>query len=69
MGRKKMPANATDVPKIKQNVLSIRGSEEWREWVHHFCDHVRMKSASDLIDQALVEHAKRMGFNEPPPKR
>jgi hypothetical protein len=64
-----MPAEATEAPKSKQNVLSIRGSEEWREWVHRFCDHVRIRSASDLIDQALVEYARVRGFTDPAPKR
>jgi hypothetical protein len=50
-------------------ILSVRGSEEWREWVHRFCDYCRLKSASDLIDQALAEHAKHLGFPDPPPKR
>jgi hypothetical protein len=53
----------------KQNVLSVRGSEEWRAWVHRFCDHTRTHSASDLIDQALVEYARTRGFADPPPKR
>src|SRR4051794_12802639 len=37
----------------KGNVLSIRGSEEWRAWVGRLADHSRLKVA-DVIDRALL---------------
>jgi len=52
----------------KGNVLSIRGSEAWRDWVGRLADHNRLKGA-DVIDGALVAFAKQEGFNEPAPRR
>ncbi|HWE39568.1 MAG TPA: hypothetical protein VG406_23670 [Isosphaeraceae bacterium] len=52
----------------RRNVLSIRGTDDWRDWIHALADHCRLKSG-DLIDQALIEMAQRRGFDVPPPKR
>jgi|GEM_PF-1192536 len=52
----------------KYNVLSIRGSTEWRDWLNRLSDHCRLKSA-DVVDRALIVYAKQEGFTEPPPKR
>lgn len=52
----------------KQNVLSIRGTAEWRDWLGRLSDHSRLKAA-DVIDRALILYAKQEGFTEPPPKR
>jgi hypothetical protein len=55
-------------PQPKKNVIGLRGSEEWRQWVMALADFRRLK-ATDLIDQALVEYAERYGFTRPAPKR
>ena len=52
----------------KGNVLSIRGSTEWREWLGRLADHSRLKVA-DVIDRALLAYAKQEGFSEPAPRR
>ena len=52
----------------KGNVLSIRGSEDWRAWVGRLADHNRLKVA-DVIDRALIVYARQEGFNEPAPRR
>jgi hypothetical protein len=52
----------------KRTILTLKGSEEWREWVHRLAGHMRTK-APDLIDRALVEIAERNGFKERAPKR
>ena len=52
----------------KSNVVSIRGSVEWRAWVGRLADHSRLKVA-DVIDRALLAYAKQEGFNEPAPRR
>lgn len=64
-----MPAQPEDESKRKVNIVSIRGSKEWREWIHRFRACSRTGSTADLIDQALVELAKTKGFDEPPPPR
>jgi hypothetical protein len=52
----------------KGNVLSIRGSNEWRDWVGRLADHSRLKVA-DVIDRALLAYAKQEGFTEVAPRR
>jgi hypothetical protein len=52
----------------KGNVLSIRGSVEWRAWVGRLADHSRLKVA-DVIDRALLVYAKQEGFTESAPRR
>ncbi len=64
--RRGRPKSAAEGP--KGNVLSIRGSGEWRDWVGRLADHNRLKVA-DVIDRALLAYAKQEGFNEPAPRR
>lgn len=56
------------VPNPKRQVISLRGSEEWREWLNGLADHCRIP-ATALIDVALTRYAKEAGYEEPPPKR
>ena len=53
---------------VKHNVLSIRGTTEWRDWLNRLADHCRLKTA-DVIDHAIIAYAKQQGFKEQPPKR
>jgi len=74
MARKKTPKGGVPEPaqaakKPKGFALpSIRGSDEWKAWVERLADADRA-SLPDLIDHALVAYAKKIKFNEPPPKR
>jgi hypothetical protein len=54
-------------PVIRKNVISIRGTEEWRDWLIDYASSRRVPVTS-LIDQVLAEAAKRDGFT-PPPER
>lgn len=47
------------------NVVSMRGTPEWREWLGRLSEKCRA-TPSGLIDRALAELAKREGFEEPP---
>lgn len=67
------PSKRRGRPKVsaegpKGNVLSIRGSVEWRAWVGRLADHSRLKVA-DVIDRAMLAYAKQEGFAEPAPRR
>ena len=55
-------------PVLKRNVVSIRGTEEWRKWLFGLAAFRRLK-ATDVIDQSLVEYAERHGYGEPAPPR
>ena len=56
------------VAEKKKPVISLRGSEEWANWVKDLCDYTRMRP-NDLIDQLLVKHATELGFDKKAPKR
>lgn len=46
----------------------VKGSKEWRDWVMALSRFSRMR-VPFLIDHALIEYAKRHGFEPPAPKR
>jgi hypothetical protein len=54
-------------PTVRKNVISVRGTEAWREWLNAYAAFRRVPATS-LIDQVLAESAKRDGFT-PPPER
>ena len=49
----------------RKNIISIRGTESWREWLTRYAASRRVPVTS-LIDQVLAEAAKRDGFESPP---
>lgn len=49
----------------RRNVLAVRGSEEWREWLAEFAAD-RRTTPTGLIDLALAELAKGQKFKGPP---
>jgi hypothetical protein len=53
---------------VRRQIISIRGTEEWRDWLNRLSDHCRTDGAK-LVDAALVAYAQSKGFNEPPPRR
>lgn len=55
-------------PSARRNVVSIRGTEEWRDWLMELAAHRRLKAA-DVIDQALIEYAQKYGYTKPAPPR
>jgi hypothetical protein len=52
----------------RRNVVSIRGTEAWRDWLMALSEHRRL-SAADVIDQALIEYARKYGYTKPAPPR
>lgn len=48
-------------------LTNIRSTVAWRDWLRRFSEH-KGADISDLIDEALLQHARREGF-EMPPKR
>jgi hypothetical protein len=52
---------------ITPNIISIRGTNEWRDWLDRFAAHQRVTPTA-LVDQALAEAARRAGFEDPPPR-
>jgi hypothetical protein len=50
---------------LRRNVISIRGTEDWRDWLIRYAAFRRVPVTS-LIDQVLNEAAKRDDFELPP---
>ena len=55
-------------PSERVDFLRVRVSGSYKEWVARLAEFCR-SDMSDLIDNALVRHAKEVGFKEAPPKR
>ena len=51
----------------KNNILSIRGTPEWRAWLERFAGKSRVTPTA-LLDLAVAEKAARDGFEPPPPR-
>jgi hypothetical protein len=51
----------------KGNILSIRGTPEWRAWLERFASKRRVTPTA-LLDLAVAELAQRDGFETPPPR-
>jgi hypothetical protein len=49
----------------KNNILSIRGTPEWRGWLERFAAKSRVTPTA-LLDLAVAEKAARDGFETPP---
>jgi hypothetical protein len=48
--------------------VTLKGSEKWKEWLEGLATHCRSDVAK-VIDRALVELAKREGYDAPAPLR
>ena len=67
LGPPDMAKKRTD-PEIPKTLFSIKGVESWHNWIREFADHQGVAVMS-LIDEALREHARNVGFPRPMPKR
>ncbi len=65
LGRKK---TKPPDPNRKPVAVTIKGTQEWREWVEEAAAHCRL-SVSALVDLAVARYAKAEGFAKKPPER
>jgi hypothetical protein len=69
MMAKKLPAKGRGAePGPRRTVLTIKGTDEWREWLEGLSEHLRTPT-STIVDHALVRYAKEVGYEKPAPKR
>jgi hypothetical protein len=66
MGKKKASKPKPSEP--RQTVLTIKGTEEWKDWLNELSNFLRIPT-STIVDLALVKYAKDVGFTKEPPKR
>lgn len=60
------PTKAPAKPSARLSpVISLKGSDEWADWVEQFSEHLRTTKAG-LFDRAVTELAERVGFARPP---
>ena len=59
------PAEAPVKKGTQPNAITIRGSQEWKDWLEQFALKLRSKPTS-VIDRALAKLAEQEGFPEPP---
>jgi hypothetical protein len=48
--------------------VTLRGSEAWKAWVEGLANHCRLDVAK-VIDRALIDYARKEGFNKEAPRR
>jgi hypothetical protein len=65
MAKKKAPEPKPDAGKVRETILSLKGSPEWSQWLGDLATKFRTTKAG-IIDRALAELAERNGFREPP---
>lgn len=63
---KKMGRPPIDRPKVP-NALSVRGTQEWRDWLAEIAETLRV-TPTQLIDMGLAEIAAKHKL-KPPPRR
>ena len=64
MGRKR-PSKGSGKPLPPETTKAFRMSGAYAEWIERFANSERVSVAS-LLDRALAEHAKVLGFEVPP---
>ena len=52
----------------KAVAVTLKGSEEWKAWIESLARHSRL-DVSKLIDRAVIDFAKREGFEPEAPER
>jgi hypothetical protein len=62
---KKTPGRPKGPRPVRETVVALKGSPEWKTWLDRFAYHCRLGLA-DTIEQSLVYYAEERGFGGPP---
>ena len=65
--KKTVPAKPAE-PGPRRTVLTIKGTDAWREWLEGLGKHLRTPT-STIVDHALVRYAKEVGYTNEAPER
>jgi hypothetical protein len=55
-------------PEPRPIALTVRGRDAWKEWVRELAEHQRI-AVNELVDRALVEYSRKVGFGKAAPER
>jgi hypothetical protein len=62
------PKKSPPEPGPRRTVLTIKGTDEWREWLEGLGEFLRTPT-STVVDHALVRYAKEVGYDKEAPRR
>jgi hypothetical protein len=71
MAKRKAALKATVKPatgKASSIAVTLRGSPDWKVWLEALARHTRLDVAK-VIDRALIDFARKEGFDEDAPRR
>jgi hypothetical protein len=68
VAKKKAPEPKKRPSYRTKNQLVVRGTDEWGAWVAELAEHCRIAQVQ-VVDAALIQYAKKVGFTKPAPKR
>jgi hypothetical protein len=61
-----MPKKGT--ARRKSVAITVKGNTKWREWLDGLAKHCR-SDASKVIDSALIQYARTVGYAQEAPER
>ena len=63
--KRRKPGRPKGPSPVRETVVTLKGSPEWKSWLDAFSYHCRLGLA-DTIEQSLVFYAVERGFPGPP---
>ena len=63
--KRRKPGRPKGAGPLRETVVALRGSPEWKSWLDEFSGHCRL-GLSDTIEQALIVYARERGYRRPP---
>ena len=68
MAKRKAAASSSPNGKASTIAVTLRGSQEWKAWLEALAKHARLDVAK-VIDRAVIDFAKKEGFEPEAPRR
>jgi hypothetical protein len=63
--KERKPGRPKGSEPIRETVVALKGSTEWKAWLDGFSSHCRLGLA-DTIEQSLLFYAKERDYGSPP---
>jgi hypothetical protein len=65
---KKTPTPDPEPADSRAIIVSMKGTKEFRDWLNELAESERT-TAVQILEKAVVDYAKRIGFPKPAPRR